>query len=552
MRSLLRDIPPVGWLITTLISIRTAVMAVMILGLSLLIDSQLTPTPDSAGDTSALVLLIATAIIAGALLVMENILPGRVRATQEATWRRELAQKSLTLGPDTSRDDAQVITEATDATEKASTYTVLFLGPYFAALIAPLVVLFILGAAISWPVAGALVVGMLIIPFILGWATRTLKGAGAGYGRASGQLAGVFLESVRTLGTTMILNATGTRGARIKTMAERMRTQVMGLLYRNQLMILVTDGAFGLATTTVAAVLALAGLGAGELSVGEALAVVLLARLLIDPVNRMGRTFYTGMAGRMSLNTIRKALDTAAAVGGPERFFDTGGGEQRRGVLTVSGLSVARGGKEIIRDISFELPFGSHLAIVGPSGAGKSSVALALAGLHGFGGSVGIDGQVCTEADLRGSVAYVPQSATLFSGTLADNLDLAGVGLESAHIEGILDKAQLPLDLRIGETGRGVSGGQAARISVARGLVKGAGIIVLDEATANLDAENAALLRDTARATGVTLIEITHRPAEALDADLVMVLEHGQLQAWGPPERVVGEGFFARVVEEEL
>jgi ATP-binding cassette subfamily C protein len=74
----------------------------------------------------------------------------------------------------------------------------------------------------------------------------------------------------------------------------------------------------------------------------------------------------------------------------------------------------------------------------------------------------------------------------------------------------------------------------------------------LDEATANLDAENAALLRDTARATGVTLIEITHRPAEALDADLVMVLEHGQLQAWGPPERVVGEGFFARVVEEEL
>lgn len=170
MRSLLRDIPPVGWLITTLISIRTAVMAVMILGLSLLIDSQLTPTPDSAGDTSALVLLIATAIIAGALLVMENILPGRVRATQEATWRRELAQKSLTLGPDTSRDDAQVITEATDATEKASTYTVLFLGPYFAALIAPLVVLFILGAAISWPVAGALVVGMLIIPFILGWA----------------------------------------------------------------------------------------------------------------------------------------------------------------------------------------------------------------------------------------------------------------------------------------------------------------------------------------------------------------------------------------------
>ncbi len=550
MRSLLRDTPPVAWLITALISVRTAVMAVMVLGLSALINSQL--NPGSTDDlTSFLVLVIITTVGAGGLLVVENILPGRLRVKQEAAWRQELARKSLTLGPDTSRDDAQVITEATDATEKASTYTVLFLGPYFAAMIVPLVVLFILGAAISWPVAGALLVGMFIIPFILGWATRTLKGAGAGYGRASGQLAGVFLESVRTLGTTMILNATGTRRARIKTMAERMRTQVMGLLYRNQLMILVTDGAFGLATTTVAAVLALVGLGSGSLSVGEALAIVLLARLLIDPVNRMGRTFYTGMAGRMSLNTIRKALDTVGAVGGSDHFFDTDDGKQHRGVLTVSGLSVARGGNEIIRDVSFELPFGSHLAIVGPSGAGKSTVALALAGLHGFGGTVSIDGQVCEEADLRRSVAYVPQAATLFSGTLEDNLDLAGEGVDHSHITEVLERAQLPLELRIGETGRGVSGGQAARISVARGLVKGAGIIVLDEATANLDAENAALLRETACTTGVTLIEITHRPVEALDADLVMVLEHGRLQAWGPPELIAREGFFARVVEEE-
>lgn len=550
MRSLLSDIPPIGWLITALISFRTAVMAVMILGVAELINTQV-DSGTGVLPTGPLALVILTAVFAGVLLVLENVLPGRLRVQQEAIWRAELSQRSLTLGPDTSRDDAQVITEATEATEKASTYTVLFLGPYFAAMIAPLVVLFILGAAISWPVAGALGVGMLIIPVILGWATHTLKGAGAGYGRASGQLAGVFLESVRTLGTTMILNATAARRVRISTMAERMRTQVMSLLYRNQLMILVTDGVFGLATTTVAAVLALAGLGSGVFSVGEALAIVLLARLLIDPVNRMGRTFYTGMAGKISLRTIQKALAPGDVAPETGSGTDLDMGTQRRGDLRISGLSVTRGDTRVIEDISFALPFGAHLAIVGPSGAGKSTVALALAGLHGFSGMVDIDGQRCSEADLRLSVAYVPQSATLFSGTLAENLDLGGRGLDSSRISKILERAQLPGDLRIGETGRGVSGGQAARISVARGLVKGAGIIVLDEATANLDTGNAALLRSTARATGVTLIEITHRPAEALDADLVLVLEEGRLRSWGPPEVVAQDGFLARAVEEE-
>lgn len=148
MRSLLQDVPRVGWLITLLITVRTAVMAVMILGLADLITAQL---GDTAGDpTPALVVTILAAVVAGVLLVVENVLPGRLRARQEARWREQLARVSLSLGPDTSRDDAQVITEATDATEKASTYTVLFLGPYLAAVIAPVVVLIILGAAVSW------------------------------------------------------------------------------------------------------------------------------------------------------------------------------------------------------------------------------------------------------------------------------------------------------------------------------------------------------------------------------------------------------------------
>ncbi|GFK19354.1 ATP-binding cassette domain-containing protein [Corynebacterium glutamicum] len=540
MRSLLRDIPAVGWLITATIVVRTLVVALVIVGIGLLID---VPSP---AHSAMLWWVLAGATAAAALLCAEAVLPQRIRARVERSWRRQLAAKNLELNSSSS-DDAQLITLATEATSKASTYTVMFLGPYFAVFLAPLTVIAVVGAAISWPIAGILCLGLCVIPFVISWAQRMLKGAGAGYGRASGQLAGVFLESVRTLGTMMMLNATGQRRQIITQRAENMRSQVMSLLYRNQLMILVTDGVFGVATTMVAAVFAIGGFFSGSLTLGQAVALVLLARLLIDPINRMGRTFYTGMAGKPSLIAIEKALATTST------DQPTQQGQRHDGDLVVNNLKIARDHKDIVHGISFSIPRGSHIAVVGPSGAGKSSVALALSGLLEFDGEISLGGHNCEMSDLRASVSFVPQSPTLFSGSIKSNIDLARTGVDSDHIHAALLGEELPADLKVGETGKGVSGGQAARISIARGLVKNAAVIVLDEATAQLDYTNARQVRHLAKSLECTLVEITHRPSEALDADFIIVLEDGQLTMMDTPSNVSQHNAFFRtaVMEEE-
>ncbi|ALC06260.1 ABC transporter ATPase and permease [Corynebacterium deserti GIMN1.010] len=537
---MLRDIPAVGWLITALIVLRTVLMSLSVVGLGSLVDDR---------STAALWIVIGLCVASGIVLAVEVVLPQRLRARQEAQWRAELAQKNFALTPDgdtgEAADDAHVITQATEATEKASTYTVLFLGPFFAVFIAPIAVIIVLGISVSWPIAGVLSLGLALIPPVMVWARRGLKSAGAGYGRASGQLAGAFLESVRTLGTTLLLGASTSRRAVLKTMAERMRVQVMILLYRNQLMILVTDGAFGLATTTVAVLTATGGYAQGTLSLGQAFAVILLARLLIDPINRMGRTFYTGMAGRASLTIVKNALSSST------RATPEDSGQTFTGDLVLRDLSISRRNTTIISGLSLTIPRGAHVAIIGPSGSGKSTLALALAGLIDVNGTITIGGHLSSPADRRASVSLVPQSPTLFSGTLTSNIDLAHTGIETSHLIDALLGSELPATMRIGETGRRVSGGQAARISMARGLAKGADIMILDEATAQLDHANSRKVRDTAQSLGCTLIEITHRPAEALEADTVVVLEDGHITGYGSSIKVAADNAFFRAALQE-
>lgn len=536
MRSLVHDMPAVGWLITATIVVRTLLLSLVIIGVGTLVDSP---------STTTMIWVVGAAVCAGAVMCLESVLPQRLRARQEASWRKQLAHRNFALDTKSS-DHAQLITLATEGAAKASTYTVLFLGPFFAVFCAPLVVIISIGWAYSWVIAGILALGLCIVPFVITWARRTLKGAGAGYGRASAQLTGVFLESVRTLGTTLLLNATDTRRALIVQRAEKMRQEVMGLLYRNQLMILVTDGTFGLATTTVTAVVAVGGFTTGSLTLGQACALVLLSRLLIDPLNRMGRTFYTGLAGKSSLNAINQALALPHAQAPAQQQ-----GQRCEGTIVLNHVSILRGKTTVIHDVSVEIAPGTHLAIVGPSGAGKSSLALALSGLLPFNGEISIGGLACTMADLRASISFVPQSPTLFSGTIAENIDLASVGVNTAPIHHLLLGKELPESHRVGETGQGVSGGQAARISMARGLAKEAQIMVLDEATANLDHNNAQLMRTTVRQLDCTLIEITHRPTEALDADLIMVMEDGQISVIDTPQNVLDQSNFFRSAVEE-
>ncbi|GAB2980425.1 thiol reductant ABC exporter subunit CydD [Amycolatopsis acidiphila] len=184
-------------------------------------------------------------------------------------------------------------------------------------------------------------------------------------------------------------------------------------------------------------------------------------------------------------------------------------------------------GPPVLRDVDLEIPPGAHVAVVGASGAGKSTLLAALLGfLHPERGS----------AVVPAEVAWAPQDPQLVSTTVAENLRLADPHASDDRLADALRLACLPelrLDTVLGSAGSGLSGGQAQRLALARALVAApnAGLVLLDEPTAHLDEPTARRLRANLRTAlaGRTVVQVTHHPDEAADADFVLEVRDGRV-----------------------
>jgi thiol reductant ABC exporter CydC subunit len=194
---------------------------------------------------------------------------------------------------------------------------------------------------------------------------------------------------------------------------------------------------------------------------------------------------------------------------------------------------------DVLDDLSFTLAPGDHLGLTGPSGAGKTTiVGLLLRFWDAASGDVVLDGvdiRSFQADDVRGVIGVVPQQVYLFNGTIRDNLlvadgeaDDTGIldACERAGLEGFLRSLPDGLDTLVGDDGLKLSGGERQRVAIARALLKDAPILILDEATANLDAatEVEVVEQIDVFARGKTLLVISHRPAALALADRVMTL----------------------------
>jgi ABC-type multidrug transport system fused ATPase/permease subunit len=217
------------------------------------------------------------------------------------------------------------------------------------------------------------------------------------------------------------------------------------------------------------------------------------------------------------------------------------------------------------QEISLLVEPGTRLALVGASGAGKSTlVQLLLRFWDVDSGAVRINGinvRDVSLTELRDSVAIVTQATHMFNMSIAENLRLAHPAATDADIVEACSIACLADDIaafpdgvqtRVGELGDNLSGGQRQRLSLARALLSGAKILVLDEFTSHLDEATAARVRANLASArpGVTVIEITHRVSDALDADTVAVIREGMVAEYGKPSEVAASGgLFARMLE---
>ncbi|MEM9796187.1 MAG: type I secretion system permease/ATPase [Pseudomonadota bacterium] len=208
-----------------------------------------------------------------------------------------------------------------------------------------------------------------------------------------------------------------------------------------------------------------------------------------------------------------------------------------------------------LRAISFALQPGQALGVIGPSGAGKTSLAKAVTGVWPpAGGKLRLDSATLDQYDpdvLGGYIGYLPQTVTLFDGTIAENIARLDPEADPARIVDAARKADAHemilrqpegYDTRISATGGRLSGGQIQRIGLARAMFGDPAILVLDEPNSNLDNEGTlALNRAIAnmKAEGRAVMIIAHRPAAIKECDMLMVIEQGMRTAFGPAEEVL-------------
>lgn len=204
------------------------------------------------------------------------------------------------------------------------------------------------------------------------------------------------------------------------------------------------------------------------------------------------------------------------------------------------------GERPALNGVTFDLPPGEKVALVGPSGAGKSTVIhLLLRFIEPTSGQITANGAplaAIPPAVWREQIAWVPQLPYLFAGSVADNIRLARPdaplddvirAARQAHADDFIRSFPAGYETRIGERGARLSGGQAQRIALARAFLKDAPLLILDEATSNLDPETEALIQaalvDLLR--GRTALIVAHRFKTVRDADRVVTLERGRVAA---------------------
>ena len=453
------------------------------------------------------------------------------------TLRQMIYQKLLRLGSSYKEqaNTSEIVQVAVEGVEQLETYFGAYLPQFLYAMLAPLTLFGVL-SVVNFPSAVVLLICVPMIPVTIVMIQRWAKKLLSKYWGQYTALGDTFLENLQGLTTTKIYEADAFKHQEMNEQSERFRKITMKVLTMQLNSITIMDLiAYG--GTALGVILATIQLKEGQVDLFGCILIILLAADFFLPMRLLGSFFHIAMNGMAASAKIFRLLDLTE----PERKVTS--------VPTECSIRCCdlrfsyEEGREILHGINMSFPKGSFTAIVGESGCGKSTISSILMGRNrGYIGEIMVEDiplSEISEESLMKNFTYISHQSYLFKGTVRENLLMARPDASETALWNVLEQVKLAdflrnedgLDTLLNENALNLSGGQRQRLALARALLHDSPVYIFDEATSNIDveSENDIMTQIYALAKTKTVILISHRLANVVEADNIYVLDQGNI-----------------------
>lgn len=522
----------------------------------------------SMGTTEALA-AVKAAFTAAVVMFLSQLLQGELeyRCTAQAreTMRGDIFGKILELdaGSIEKIGPVSAVTSSVDAVERMQVYYSSYLPSLIFSVIASVYLFFRLRNRYLTAAVILLCVSLVLLPMNNLFRSK-IENLRKVYWKSLDDMTSWYLDGIRGMTTLKLFERDLEHAEGLEKRAQKLNEDINGFMKVNFTSFLASEGLIYGAVILVM-ILSVSRMAAGNMSVGDTLTILMLSYSYFCSIRQLMSATHEALTAVSAASKTEEILNTdTSRAYMPEAQKDP---ENMPGIRMDHVSFGYEGRKTALRDVSMFVPKGKVTALCGLSGCGKSTAAsLMMRFMDPQSGHIYLEGRdylSFTPEELRKNIVMIPQTVTIFSGTIRDNLLIADPdasdeklyeALSQAGLKSYIDSLTDGLDSETGENGSRLSGGQKQKMGIARALLSDCEYMIFDEATSSVDPDSEQeiwkCIGELAKTR--TLIIISHRLSSIRNADVIYVLEDGYIREHGNHEELTkNNGLYYQLCEEQ-